>query len=356
MALLERIERAIDAVESLDQDQILRRFLGVVRAMLRTNYFQPAPGGSPKLHVSFKLDPSGLPWLPLPRPALRDLRLLTAHRGRTPARREGGARWDPLVGPARGLPHRGTRPDEGPDGQERGHRAGGSEGRLRGQAPASGQRPRGAAGGGRRLLPDLRPRAARPDRQHRGRRDRAAARRGALRRRRSLPRPRRRQGHRDVLGPRQRDRARGRLLARRRVRLRRLDRLRPQADGHHGARRLGVREAPLPRARPRRPERGPHGGRDRRHVGRRVRQRDAPLAPHPPDRGLQPPRHLPRPRSGPRGEHRGAPPPLRAASLLAGRTTTASASPPAAASSRAARSRSRSRPRCATRSGSRRRR
>ena len=69
-------------------------------------------------------------------PALRDLRLLAAHRGRPPARRQGRARRHPLVGPARGLPHRGPRPDEGADGQERGDRPGRREGRLRGQAAA----------------------------------------------------------------------------------------------------------------------------------------------------------------------------------------------------------------------------
>ena len=38
--LVDEIEEAIDAVESLDQDRILRTFLAVVQAMLRTNYFQ----------------------------------------------------------------------------------------------------------------------------------------------------------------------------------------------------------------------------------------------------------------------------------------------------------------------------
>jgi glutamate dehydrogenase len=64
----ERIGQAIEAVESLDQDQILRTFLDVVQAMLRTNYFQSGPDGQPKPHFSFKLDPSELSWLPLPRP------------------------------------------------------------------------------------------------------------------------------------------------------------------------------------------------------------------------------------------------------------------------------------------------
>jgi glutamate dehydrogenase len=66
--LVERIEQAIDAVESLDQDRILRNFLDVVQAMLRTNYFQRGADGRPKPYLSFKLDPSRLPWLPLPRP------------------------------------------------------------------------------------------------------------------------------------------------------------------------------------------------------------------------------------------------------------------------------------------------
>ena len=48
--------------------------------------------------------------------------------------------------------------------------------------------------------------------------------------------------------------ARLRLLARRRLRLGRLGRLRPQGDGHHRARRLGIGQAPFPRARQRHPD------------------------------------------------------------------------------------------------------
>jgi len=66
--LVGEIREAIDAVESLDQDRILRNFLDVVQAMLKTNFFQPAPGGGRKPYLSFKLDPSRLPWLPPPRP------------------------------------------------------------------------------------------------------------------------------------------------------------------------------------------------------------------------------------------------------------------------------------------------
>ena len=58
----------------------------------------------------------------------------------------GRARRAALVGPARGLPHRDPRPDEGADGQERADRAGRLQGRLRGQAPAGRRRARGAPG------------------------------------------------------------------------------------------------------------------------------------------------------------------------------------------------------------------
>ncbi len=206
--------------------------------------------GSRKSYLSFKLDPEQLPLAAPPAPALRDLRLLAAHRGRAPARREGRARRDPLVGPARGLPHRGARADEGADGQERRDRAGGREGRLRAQATAGGRRPRCAAGRGRGLLPHLHQRHARPHRQHR-RRTRSRRRPTSCATTRTTrtwsSRPTRARPRCPTSPTAVADRLR--LLARRRVRLGRLERLRPQADGHHRARRVGVRQAPLPRAR-----------------------------------------------------------------------------------------------------------
>jgi len=65
--IAERIGEAIDAVQSLDQDQILRMFLAVIQAILRTNYFQTGPTEAAS-HLSFKLDPTALRWLPQPRP------------------------------------------------------------------------------------------------------------------------------------------------------------------------------------------------------------------------------------------------------------------------------------------------
>ena len=93
-----------------------------------------------------------------------------------------------------------------------------------------------------------------------------------------VPRRRRRQGHGDVLRLRQRHQQGVRLLARRRVRLRRLGGLRPQGDGHHRARRVGVGQAPFPRDGHRHADDRLHRRRHRRHVGRRVRQRHAAVA------------------------------------------------------------------------------
>ena len=62
------IEEEIDAVPSLDEDRILRGFLRLIQATLRTNYFQPGADGRPKRYLSFKLDPALVPDLPLPRP------------------------------------------------------------------------------------------------------------------------------------------------------------------------------------------------------------------------------------------------------------------------------------------------
>jgi len=64
--LVAQLRTDLDAVSSLDEDRILRGYLSVVEATLRTNFYQNP--GSPKSYVAFKLDPSRIPDLPLPRP------------------------------------------------------------------------------------------------------------------------------------------------------------------------------------------------------------------------------------------------------------------------------------------------
>jgi glutamate dehydrogenase len=67
-ALLEEIRAALDAVVSLDHDRILRSFLTLVQATVRTNAFQRGEDGGAKPYLSFKLDPRAVPELPQPRP------------------------------------------------------------------------------------------------------------------------------------------------------------------------------------------------------------------------------------------------------------------------------------------------
>ncbi|HEX7113451.1 MAG TPA: NAD-glutamate dehydrogenase domain-containing protein [Mizugakiibacter sp.] len=66
-ALIEAIKTLLDNVGSLDEDRILRSFMGVIRASLRTNYYQTR-GGKPKDCISVKFDCAQVPDLPKPRP------------------------------------------------------------------------------------------------------------------------------------------------------------------------------------------------------------------------------------------------------------------------------------------------
>ncbi|MER6408586.1 NAD-glutamate dehydrogenase [Streptomyces viridosporus] len=68
-ALLEELDAALDQVASLDEDRILRAFLTVIKATLRTNFFQKTDDGTPHDYVSMKFDPQAIPDLPAPRPA-----------------------------------------------------------------------------------------------------------------------------------------------------------------------------------------------------------------------------------------------------------------------------------------------
>ncbi|EIJ41010.1 NAD-specific glutamate dehydrogenase [Beggiatoa alba B18LD] len=94
--LLKQLETALDSVVSLDEDRILRKFLAVIQATLRTNFFQQDAEGEPKPYLSFKVDPHKIPDLPEPRPLFEIFvyspRMEGIHlRGGKVAR--GGIRW-----------------------------------------------------------------------------------------------------------------------------------------------------------------------------------------------------------------------------------------------------------------------
>lgn len=92
----DKINAALEKVESLDQDKILRNLLAMINATLRTNYYQTQDDGSPKSWLSIKLDSAQVPDLPEPKP-YREIfvyspRMESIHlRGDKIAR--GGIRW-----------------------------------------------------------------------------------------------------------------------------------------------------------------------------------------------------------------------------------------------------------------------
>jgi glutamate dehydrogenase len=62
------IEEALQEVESLDDDRVLRRLAALVAAIQRTNFYQPGPDGAPKPYISFKVASRELEDLPEPKP------------------------------------------------------------------------------------------------------------------------------------------------------------------------------------------------------------------------------------------------------------------------------------------------
>src|SRR6476660_3564144 len=66
--IADRIESALAAVESLDEDRILRRFVNAITAAIRTNFYQIDAGGQPKQLIAVKFASRALDALPLPRP------------------------------------------------------------------------------------------------------------------------------------------------------------------------------------------------------------------------------------------------------------------------------------------------
>src|SRR5437763_2073385 len=63
-----QVEDALERVKSPDEDRILRLYLTLIEATLRTNYYQRNADGNRKPYLSFKLDSQSIRELPLPRP------------------------------------------------------------------------------------------------------------------------------------------------------------------------------------------------------------------------------------------------------------------------------------------------
>ena len=91
---------ALEAVASLDDDRILRRFFVLIRATLRTSYFQRQEDGGFRSYLSLKLDPSSIPDIPRPRPKFEIFvyspRIEGVHLRSGPVAR-GGLRWSDRI-------------------------------------------------------------------------------------------------------------------------------------------------------------------------------------------------------------------------------------------------------------------
>ncbi|SER20574.1 glutamate dehydrogenase [Solimonas aquatica] len=62
------LDDALDKLSTQDADRVLRAYTAVLRASLRSNYFQRDAQGAAKTYVSIKFDSQLLPELPMPRP------------------------------------------------------------------------------------------------------------------------------------------------------------------------------------------------------------------------------------------------------------------------------------------------
>ena len=71
-AVVSSIRDALDAVANADEDRILRRFLALIQAVIRTNFYQSAKDSDGisqrKSYISFKIESAKVPELPEPRP------------------------------------------------------------------------------------------------------------------------------------------------------------------------------------------------------------------------------------------------------------------------------------------------
>jgi glutamate dehydrogenase len=65
-AIMAEVVEALQEVESLDEDRVLRRLALLVQAAQRTNFYQPGPDGEP--YISFKAASGELADLPAPKP------------------------------------------------------------------------------------------------------------------------------------------------------------------------------------------------------------------------------------------------------------------------------------------------
>jgi len=96
IAKIQQIDDALDRVDNLSEDRVLRQYLMLILATTRTNFWRTDGAGRRRSFLSFKFDPSKVPGLPEPKPMFEifvySTRFEGVHlRGGKVAR--GGLRW-----------------------------------------------------------------------------------------------------------------------------------------------------------------------------------------------------------------------------------------------------------------------
>ncbi len=97
---LQGIEQSLESVNNINEDRIMRRYVELMKATLRTNFYQEDEPGRRKDYISFKLNPAKISGIPLPRPMFEIFvyspRVEGVHlRGGKVAR--GGLRWSDRI-------------------------------------------------------------------------------------------------------------------------------------------------------------------------------------------------------------------------------------------------------------------
>jgi len=95
-AVAKEIQQALQDVENLNEDRVLRQYLALIEATTRTNFWRTSDSGERRGFLSFKFDPAKVPGLPEPKPMFEifvySARFEGVHlRGGKVAR--GGLRW-----------------------------------------------------------------------------------------------------------------------------------------------------------------------------------------------------------------------------------------------------------------------
>ncbi|MEO8674902.1 MAG: NAD-glutamate dehydrogenase, partial [Casimicrobiaceae bacterium] len=93
---IQEIDHAFDGVENLSEDRVLRLYLMLILATMRTNFWRRDRAERPRSYLSFKFDPAKVPGLPEPKPKFEIFVYSTRFEGvhmRFGKVARGGLRW-----------------------------------------------------------------------------------------------------------------------------------------------------------------------------------------------------------------------------------------------------------------------